>query len=81
MPGNISTSYAPVWGTSANCDRVREAIVEVKDKLGKWIGGPPAFILRVVDAENGEPHAIPLTTRELRILRFACRVALEEDSL
>ncbi len=81
MPGPVSDSYDPVWGTAANADVVRDALKKVRDKLAANIGGPPKFILDVARQSNGVFQTYIFSERELRLLRFAIGVALEEEDI
>lgn len=81
MPGPVSDSYDPVWGTAANAERVREAVHQVREKLAAKIQAPADFILDVVQRDNGPEELHGFTVRELRILRFACGCALEEEAI
>lgn len=78
MPGPVSDSYDPEWGTGANREDIAEAIQEVYDKLSKMLGGvPPLYILDVVHRAEGESYAVNLSERQIRLLRFACERAKE----
>lgn len=84
MPGPVSDSFDPVWGTAANADEVRDGIREMVVVLTALLNdAPPCYILNVVRESNSEPipAAGMLCERQLRILRYACRVALEEEDL
>jgi len=78
MPGPVSDSYDPEWGTSSNADDIRLALKHMHKRLGEVIGGPPHFILDVVHREEpGPPITETFTEQEWRILRFACERASE----
>ena len=83
MPGPVSDSYDPVWGTGSNAAEVREGIREVEAKISKMLKSPPKYILDVIRGKNGPPMAVDVvfSERELRIIRYAMRVALEEEDL
>jgi hypothetical protein len=87
MPGPVSDSYDPVWGTSANADIVRDGIQDAMESISCALGGmpgKPAPLLNILDvarSDNGPDLDVKLSERELRLLRFACRVALEEDAI
>jgi hypothetical protein len=82
MPGPVSDSYDPVWSTAANADQVRDGIREMDTRLTKLLDNvPPRYILDVIREPNGNKRACNLSERELRILRYACRVALEEEDI
>jgi hypothetical protein len=77
MPGPVSDSFDPEWGTTANGELVRESIQEMHGVLGKIIGLPPLPILDVVTREPGPLLAAELSETQWRILRFACERAAE----
>lgn len=77
MPGPISDSYDPEFGTGANASDVREAVQFMHAKLGEIIGGPPKPILDVVRGGYCGGITAILDERCWRILRFACERALE----
>jgi hypothetical protein len=81
MPGPISDSYDPVWGTAANADIVRDGIRDAEATISAILNSPLRFILDVARERNGPELDIKLSERELRLLRFACRVALGEDNI
>lgn len=82
MPGPVSDSYDPVWGTADNAGQVRDGIKELDAKLTTFLNGtPPRYILTVIQEANGIREAYPFSERELRILRYACRVALDEEDI
>ena len=72
MPGPISDSYDPEWGSSSNVAEIVEILDEVYAKVANILGGqPPMFILDLVKADLPEPIDAILTTKEWRIIRFA----------
>lgn len=82
VPGPVSDSYDPVWGTAANADLVCDGIREMDVALTKMLhNSPPRFILDVVREDNQKRNSYAFSERELRILRYACRVALEEEDI
>lgn len=81
MPGPVSDSYDPVWGTGANAAAVQDGIREVVGKIATALSSPPRYILDVVREENGRPVPCEFSERELRIIRYGLRVALEEEEL
>jgi hypothetical protein len=78
MPGEVSDSYDPEFGTGANAAEVREALARMYD-LMTWAldGKPPLPILEVVRGEFPDVVALDLTERDRRLLRFALERALE----
>ena len=83
MPGPVSDSYDPVWGTGSNAAEVRDGIRAVREKLATFINAPPDYILDVIRRREptGPVPLVPLTVRECRILRFTCGVALDEEDM
>ncbi|MCK9558334.1 MAG: hypothetical protein M0R50_09885 [Candidatus Cloacimonetes bacterium] len=81
MPGPISSSYDPVWGTAENADMVRDGIRDAEAVISRKLGQELRFILDVAREQDGPNIEIKISERKLRLLRFACRVALEEDEI
>lgn len=78
MPGPVSDSYDPEFGTAERAEAIREAIEEMHKELGLIIGAPPDHILDVVRRSNPGPLLqAELTEKQWRILRFACERAQE----
>jgi hypothetical protein len=78
MPGPVSDSFDPEFGTSANAQDVRDVIEAVRDKVCSSL---PAALRNIVELAHegpkGKPHAVTLTENELRVIRFALNRALE----
>ena len=81
MPGPISDSYDPEFGTSSNVALVDEAIGLVRDRVTKWIGSDELQnIIGVSEAAISEPppgsrprrivKRCHFTESELRVIRF-----------
>lgn len=77
MPGPVSDSYDPEFGTTANAHDIRSALQGMHGRLGAIIGGPPKPILDVVRGDEGRLIDQELTERQWRLLRFACERAGE----
>jgi hypothetical protein len=77
MPGPISDSRDPEFGTGANARAVREAIDAISARIGGVIGHELRFIVDVVDGHPGPAHPLLLSERELRVIRFALNRASE----
>lgn len=90
MPGPVSDSYDPEFGTGENAARVREKIQEIVDLIGDELGPGLHQILDVVwdgvdDGIDDQPpkpryqdiHAFPLTEQQLRVVRFGLLRAME----
>ena len=78
MPGPVSDSYDPEFGTGANCDEISSALRgvyrEVSDILGKQ---PPMYILDLVRADLRKSIKATLTEKQWRLIRFALERAEE----
>ena len=70
MPGPVSDSYDPEFGTGANALDVAEAIGDVKGKIDGKLGPGLKNIVAVAQGDDGEDHEMIFTERELRIIRF-----------
>jgi hypothetical protein len=80
MPGPVSDSYDPEFGTADNADSVRRAIRAVIHKVnGDLNDEPRKNILEVVNGRGGKTGAYYFCERELRIIRFCLHRA--EDSI
>ena len=80
MPGPVSDSIHPEWGTSGNAAALEEALTDMHTLLGDIIGAEPKYILNVVfddDEADERVVASSLTRRQWRMLRFACERARE----
>lgn len=80
MPGPMSDSYDPEFGTSSNCEEIREALSNVYDRITGALGGaPPLYVLDLVRSELPRPISAILTEKEWRLIRFALERA--QDSI
>jgi len=80
MPGPVSDSYDPEWGTSANGAKVDEALEKIYSHLTKLLGNKaPIYILDLVRDELPNLISATLSEKEWRLLRFAVERA--RDSL
>jgi len=77
MPGPVSDSYDPEWGTSSNAAEIQDALTYMHTKLGNVIGSPPKHILEVVSMDPGPMITVEMPEQEWRLLRFACERARE----
>jgi hypothetical protein len=80
MPGPVSDSYDPEFGTSANAAEVVDVIASLRDRISRAIGDPVLQdIVDVVHGPSGRRVRFAVTTeREARVLRFALNRALED---
>ena len=80
MPGPVSDSYDPEWGTAANGDKIREALGAVYHRVSLVLGNQePLWIVRLVQKELPREITATMTEREWRIVRFALERA--KDSI
>jgi hypothetical protein len=81
MPGPVSDSYDPVWGTVENAEQVRKAIKSVREVVTRIIGSGPQYILDVIRYQKNDENLrhVTLSERQLRIIRFCLSVALNEE--
>lgn len=85
MPGPVSDSYDPEFGTSGVASEVREAVQNVYDRLSRILREKkPMYILDLIRNKNDNSHSslevtinATLTNREWRLLRFACERAMD----
>ncbi len=79
MPGPVSDSYDPEFGTSANVQRMSAALRRLYADLSSEASlGGPLFILDVVDSRKLTRRiSLDLSEREVRLLRFALERAGE----
>jgi len=77
VPGPVSDSYDPEFGTGANAREVAEAMREVLARVGHPLGPGLHPILQVVRGPNGKRRSMAFSERDLRIIRFGLHRALE----
>lgn len=77
MPGPVSDSYDPVFGTHANLDDVRDAMLSVRVQITDLLGEDLKNIVEVAQSDNGRDLRLRLCEREWRLVRFALDTALE----
>lgn len=78
MPGPVSDSYDPEFGTGAVAAEVASAIREVRRVVTESIGSEELKnIVEVVRSKDPELESIMFSERELRIIRFCLDRALE----
>ena len=75
MPGPVSDSYDPEFGTGDNACAVRDGIQLVINRIQL---GALKNIVEVAHSKNGKPLPIRLSEREWRLVRFGLRRALED---
>jgi hypothetical protein len=78
MPGPVSDSYDPEFGTGANADDVRTAIEAVVARIAEELGPGLRNIVEIVhEGPEGPAHPPLFTENELRVIRFGLNRALE----
>lgn len=78
MPGPVSDSFDPEFGTGENARDVVKAIESTKKKITRAIGSEDLKeILEIVHGRGGRLHGVTLSEKELRIIRFAMNRAVE----
>lgn len=76
MPGPVSDSFDPEFGTGENAGLVEDAVRRLADRLSACLG-ERAPIVEVVKGPPGAYHEFAITEREARVVRFALERALE----
>lgn len=73
MPGPVSDSYDPEWGTIAEAEEIYDSLQRVYKKVSKILGEkPPIYIKELVLANDlNTLLTAELTEQEWRIIRFA----------
>lgn len=79
MPGPVSDSFDPEFGTGENAAAIREALQGVYLKLTRDVlnNQPPLYILDLVRADLPQRIQTSLTEKEWRLIRFALERAQE----
>jgi len=78
MPGPISDSYDPEWGTQHNAGMIANELQCVYDAVSDVLGKrPPMCILDLVGANLSSTITATLTEKQWRIIRFALERAGE----
>ena len=78
MPGPVSDSYDPEFGTSSNAQDVADEVMKVRDKVAATLGDELKNIVSVVHGKAGNLHAITFSEKERRVLRFCLNRTLED---
>lgn len=78
MPGSVSDTYDPEFGTGSAAAEIVDALRGVYGRVSGVLGNrPPVYVLDLVRADLPSPVAATLTEREWRIIRFALERAAE----
>lgn len=78
MPGPISDSYDPEWGSGSHRERIRNELNSVYVKVSTiLLNNPPIFIGDLVTRELPEKIQAELSEKDWRLIRFALERAGE----
>ena len=81
MPGSVSDSYDPEWGTSSAKEEIIDALDGVYSKLSTILGNKPPMDIRKLVAIKESDEEITLAgslqEKEWRLIRFAIERALD----
>ena len=77
MPGPVSDSYDPEFGTGENAHDVAEGLHEVVDLMGESLGDELKNIVEVAQGGEGQCVYVRLSERHRRLIRFGLNRALE----
>lgn len=78
MPGPVSDSYDPEFGTADNCERVKEAIEDARSAVSTIIGD--SYLRDIVEVATGPDMRfinLVFSEKTLRVIRFALNRALD----
>lgn len=80
MPGPVSDSYDPEFGTTTNAYDVKDALKEITFTIKDHLGPELKHIVDVVHNDKYIEHLFNLhfSERELRLIRFAINRTLED---
>jgi hypothetical protein len=77
MPGPVSDSYDPEFGTLANAADVKEAVELQIERISEPLGPALRNIVEVVHGRPGRKFAVQLCEQDLRVIRFGLDRALD----
>lgn len=78
MPGPVSDSYDPEWGTGDNAAKISSALTSVYGIVSGVLGlQKPVYIGDLVGMDLPTPITATLTEKQWRIIRFALERARE----
>jgi hypothetical protein len=78
MPGPVSDSFDPEFGTGANAGEVRAAIEGVVARITEQLGPSLRNIVEIAyEGPEGPEHPPAFSENELRVIRFGLNRALE----
>lgn len=78
MPGPVSDSFDPEFGTGANADMVQAAVAGVVARITEHLGPGLKNIVEIAyEGPEGPEHPPAFSENELRVIRFGLNRALE----
>ncbi len=80
MPGPVSDSYDPEFGTAAKAESVRKGLREVLSLLEDvpgFLTSDLHYIVTVARDPNGPTRSLYLSERQARLIRFSLLRSLE----
>lgn len=77
MPGPVSDSFDPEFGTGANAGDVNEAIQAVRARITELLGNELENIVSLVHGPPGLVWTVGFSERELRVIRFCLDRSME----
>ena len=77
MPGPVSDSYDPEFGTGNNAHDVREAVRVIRAAITKELGEDLVNIVELAQCDHNGYEQLTFRNRELRIIRFCLDRAME----
>lgn len=77
MPGPVSDSLDPEFGTGANAADVQQRMREIVERIGRVLGPQLKNIVVVAQGKRGRKIAFPIYERDLRVIRFGLNRELD----
>ncbi len=78
MPGPVSDSYDPEWGTGAVRDEIDTALLNLYHEISRLLDGcRPMPIVELVRTDLPERTSRSFSEKELRLLRYSLERARE----
>lgn len=78
MPGPVSDSYDPEFGTAANRHDVIEGLRGAHKDISGCLGDELKHIVGVAQGDDGERMGFRTNERQLRLIRFAINAAIKQ---
>lgn len=77
MPGPVSDSYDPEFGTGENAHAVRQGMEGVITQVAARLGPELCNIVDVANGQHGDYWTLDFSEKELRLIRFGLLRAIE----